>query len=420
MRTESLAKDFHHLMEGFGLDADLPHSNERNASACPIDSSMLDEESEALIIEVYAKDFKLYGYDTTLARLPPESDQEQMKNGTAEKVARAPGIKRGKLHQLNAVAAQCASVWQGAVDLTLEMPPSDEHSTALKPHHDVTFIQVAETWGTSTANWVAQYLKKLDHKETSAITTVHARPVFRRPGLKSTHYLVSLRDPIDRFISAYQAYACKMGYRNSSLCRNKRVDRDKPGSKKDPRLAKTMGMTQEFFECFPKVADLAEQLDTETACGAQARSLLSFYQRDSADEARRAFLDDVSEYHRETGYMPKEYPPFRSHMLMGTCFYVGGMLRELARDSTSVYVVEVDEDLLGVPLWLRRGLDANFAVGPPPRTGNLPNHNRMLSDRGKELLRAALAPEYFANYMIRRMSVNKRTNVSGSSELGVG
>merc|ERR1740130_2594247 len=66
--------------------------------------------------------------------------------------------------------------------------------------------QISETWGTSTATWVAQHtagplrLKQLAREHRTAITTLHARPIFRRPGLKSTHFLISLRDPIDRFI----------------------------------------------------------------------------------------------------------------------------------------------------------------------------------------------------------------------------
>ena len=425
LRTESLETDFKSLMEGFGLDAELPHANERNVSACPIDASMLDEESEALIREVYAKDFELYGYPTSIERPEPlalamTSEEEPLEGAMNETWGKhgkhSRHGKHGKLQQLNSAAAQCSSAWHGAVDLALEMPPSNEHRAALKQHQDVTFVQVSETWGTSTANWVAQLagaprrLSKRQHDKV-AITTVHGRPVFRRPGLKSTHYLVSLRDPIDRFLSAYQAYACKMGYRNSSLCHNQRVDEGSSGPTSSMKPARTMAMVQEFFECFPKVADLAEQLDAETACGAQARSLLTFYQRDSADEMRRAFVDEVTEHHRQKGRLPKEYPPFRSHMLMGTCFYVGGMLKELARNGTSVYVLETDDDLLGVPEWLGQA-----ETGPPPKTGQLPDHSRMLSDRGRELLRKALAPEFFANYMVRRMSVNK----GGNSSMSVG
>ena len=437
MRTETLEDDFRTLMQAHGVEAELPHSNERNVSACPIDASMFDTESEALIREVYAKDFAQFGYATSIDRgtALAESERKVAQLATKERIAAlgyakawsnaenatdaaraGAGIKHNTLRQLNAASAQCSATWRGAVDLALEMPPSEEHSAALKQHQPLTFVQISETWGTSTATWVAQHapgplrLKKLAREHKPAITTLHARPIFRRPGLKSTHFLISLRDPIDRFISSYQAYACKMGYRNSTLCHNKRLDLAE-GGKRAARPAKTMMMIQEFFKCFPKIADLAEQLDADTPCGAQARNLLSFYQRDSSDEARRDYVDEVSERHSNGGKggakEPKDYPPFRSHMLMGTCFYVGGLLQELSKNGTSVYVIESDEDIVGIPAWLKREGDSK----PPPHTsGHLPDHGKALSERARRLLQKALAPDYFANYMIRRMSVNKGGN----------
>ena len=447
MRTETLEDDFRTLMQAHGVEAELPHSNERNVSACPIDASMFDAESEALILEVYAKDFAQFGYATSIDRgaALAEFERKVAQRATKERIAalgyaearsnaenasdaardRA-GVKHNTLRQLNAASAQCSATWRGAVDLALEMPPSEEHSAALKQHQPLTFVQISETWGTSTATWVAQHaarplrLKQLAREHKSAITTLHGRPIFRRPGLKSTHFLISLRDPIDRFISSYQAYACKMGYRNSTLCHNKQLDLAE-GGKRAARPAKTMMMIQEFFECFPKVADLAEQLDADTPCGAQARNLLSFYQRDSADEARRDYVNEVSERHsnggKEGAKEPKEYPPFRSHMLMGTCFYVGGLLQELSKNGTSVYVIESDEDLVGIPAWLKREGDSK----PPPHTsGHLPDHGKALTERARKLLRKALAPDYFANYMIRRMSVNKGGNRPSAFAMEVG
>ena len=447
MRTETLEDDFRTLMQAHGVEAELPHSNERNVSACPIDASMFDAESEALILEVYAKDFAQFGYATSIDRgaALAEAERKVAQRATKERIAalgyaearsnaenasdaardRA-GVKHNTLRQLNAASAQCSATWRGAVDLALEMPPSEEHSAALKQHQPLTFVQISETWGTSTATWVAQHaarplrLKQLAREHKSAITTLHGRPIFRRPGLKSTHFLISLRDPIDRFISSYQAYACKMGYRNSTLCHNKQLDLAE-GGKRAARPAKTMMMIQEFFECFPKVADLAEQLDADTPCGAQARNLLSFYQRDSADEARRDYVNEVSERHsnggKEGAKEPKEYPPFRSHMLMGTCFYVGGLLQELSKNGTSVYVIESDEDLVGIPAWLKREGDSK----PPPHTsGHLPDHGKALTERARKLLRKALAPDYFANYMIRRMSVNKGGNRPSAFAMEVG
>tara|TARA_B100000795_G_scaffold19004_1_gene12610 strand:- start:1135 stop:4881 length:3747 start_codon:yes stop_codon:yes gene_type:complete len=71
LRTETLTDDFRALMSDVGGvgAAELPMSdNARNVSACPIDASMFDAENEALIREVYAKDFDLFDYDTALDR----------------------------------------------------------------------------------------------------------------------------------------------------------------------------------------------------------------------------------------------------------------------------------------------------------------------------------------------------------------
>jgi len=214
------------------------------------------------------------------------------------------------------------------------------------------------------------------------------------------------------------------------------------------RLVRTKNMTEAFFKCFPTVAHFAGQLDQNSPCGAQARSFMTFYERDASDENRRTFLDQIWERQRELGHVSEEerevhttrvrdrnwnedqpeprpnsefigdiidrlppalHPPFISHQLMGTCFYLGGLLEYLREARKSVYVVETetcDRDTMGIPAWLGRSTELKLPA-VMPAMGDIPNSNDSLTPRGRLLLAKALAPDYFANDMLRRLSVNK-------------
>jgi len=222
-------------------------------------------------------------------------------------------------------------------------------------------------------------------------------------------------------------------------------------------LTRTANMTEAFFKCFPTVAHFAGQLDQKTPCGVQARSFITFYERDASDEKRRAFIDKVWERQREIGQSSEEehdrysartpevngprdqshqaalsdrrgegnvdsvdglplalQPPFISHLLMGTCFYLGGLLEYLRKSRKSVYVVETetcDQDIMGIPAWLQRESEHQLPAVSPVHVGDMPHHNDTLTPRGRLLLVKALAPEYFANDVIRRLSVNKGSSV---------
>ena len=152
-------------------------------------------------------------------------------------------------------------------------------------------------------------------------------------------------------------------------------------------------MTHAFFQCFPTVRDFAEQLDAYTPCGIEARSFLAFYQRDPSDQVRREYLDKVWEHQRAIGNVPQDererailsywsgavggkemplalQPPFRSHLLMGGCFYLGGMLDFFKKNRKNVYVVETDqcnEDIMGIPKWLGRESDSPLPRAPSMR-----------------------------------------------------
>ena len=61
-------------------------------------------------------------------------------------------------------------------------------------------------------------------------------------------------------------------------------------------------------------------------------------------------------------------PPFISHQLMGTCFYLGGLLEYLRKARKSVFVVETetcDRDTIGIPAWLGRSTGRQLPLVMP-------------------------------------------------------
>ena len=287
-------------------------------------------------------------------------------------------------------ASRCEAVWQGALDVQMELPPSFQHSNALIPGEDFTFVQVGETCGPTISKWLSTDLRAMNEPSLEfSHTPVHAHPLFRHQATKASHILVTLRDPVDRFVSAFNAYACRAGQhatlsgggdsegtdlRDRSPCKGAPVWKDSEvevSTAVTTRSTSTKNLTEAFFKCFPTVSHFAGQLDRNNPCGAQARSFMTFYERDASDENRRAFLDGIWERQRELGHVTEEdrevhialvrgreldgdqpetgpngvdgdqpetgpngevggdildrlpsalQPPFISHQLMGTCF----------------------------------------------------------------------------------------------------
>jgi hypothetical protein len=473
MRTETLADDFHLLLSQVaGMEADLPTYNARNVSACPIDASMFDGETEALIREVYAKDFALYGYHTALDRSPASMFSESrvsyvLPSPAAELV---PGgtsthfLRTSSEHADLRDASRCEAVWQGALDVQMELPPSFQHSNTWRPGEDFTFVHVGNTCGTTVAKWMNKDLRAMNEPSLELLhTPVHAHPLSRHQATEASHILVTLRDPVDRFVSAFNTYACQSGQR-AALGGGERTDIwDRRPCKRAPvwedrevelstkfttQLTMTKNMTEAFFKCFPTVAHFAEQLDQKNPCGTQARSFMTFYERDASDDNRRAFLDKIWERQRELGHVTEEerevhialvgdrdrngdqpqagpngevvgdildrlplalQPPFISHQLMGTCFYLGGLLEYLRNARKSIFVVDAetcDRDIIGIPAWLGRSSERQLPA-VLSAMGEMPHNSDSLTQSWRLLLAKALAPEYFANNMLRRLSVNK-------------
>ena len=65
-----------------------------------------------------------------------------------------------------------------------------------------------------------------------------------------------------------------------------------------------------------------------------------------------------------------------------------------------------DRDTVGIPAWLGRSTARHLPLVMPV-LNEMPQTNDSLTQSGRLQLAKALAPEYFANDMLRRLSVNK-------------
>merc|ERR1711865_1183942 len=173
--------------------------------------------------------------------------------------------------------------------------------------------------------WMNKELRAMNEPSLELLhTPVHAHPLSRHQATEASHILVTLRDPVDRFVSAFNTYACQTGQRSTlgggtggertgiwdrRPCKRAPVWEDREvelSTKFTTQLTRTKNMTEAFFKCFPTVAHFAGQLDQKNPCGTQARSFMTFYERDASDENRRAFLDKIWERQRELGHVTEE------------------------------------------------------------------------------------------------------------------
>ena len=90
------------------------------------------------------------------------------------------------------------------------------------------------------------------------------------------------------------------------------------------------------------------------------------------------------------------------------------MLEYLRKARKSVFVVETEtcgRDTIGIPAWLGRSTGRQLPLVRPV-LDEIPHQNDSLTQSGRLQLAKALAPEYFANDVLRRLSVNKGSTFS--------
>ena len=196
--------------------------------------------------------------------------------------------------------------------------------------------------------------------------TVHVHPV-RWPVLEATQrVLIVLRDPVERFISAYNTNAC-MYEGHSDRCDRQYLNtmRLKVSNANAEAEASAMIEFNRSMSCFPNITSFAEQLDDDTECGRRARDLTR--------------------------------PPWESHVKKGSCYYLDPAMRTML-ENKSVHIIHTEmcnTDIRRIPEWL--GLDMQFSHRPKhyeTHTEQFPHHDDQPTNRGRVKLHRHLKHEY--------------------------
>ena len=288
----------------------------------------------------------------------------------------------------------CQRRWKNAMKQMEEKTedPSDIYrgDQCLKPTKPLLlFVHVGKTCGSS----VMQALRNPQNQAAmrrlapgrEPFDAVHMHPVRREVTDSMSRVLITLRDPVDRFISSYNTAACIGDPRNDpSRCRRKENgDESLSASHVKPGTPLTNKITS---ECFSNVSDFALHLDAQTECGRLARDVIG-----------PNFIEDL-------GHV--------GHIGKGACYYLGGVLERLK--GKDVYVIDTetcDAGIRGIPTWL--GLNSTAFVMPPKvHVGHYPHHDDTVDDEGRARLRKYLAHEYALHEKLRRWTWNRANQMT--------
>ena len=272
--------------------------------------------------------------------------------------------------------AVCEAIYHAAInDLRHENEEDDANRQYRGDHthgnHKILFVNVGHTIGGTVMHTLLEHESIMreefrDNDEDAhnyPFDTVYMHPVAARVLDAAPNVLLVTRDPLERFISAYNSAACmKDGY-DRHLC-----ERSSEGAE-------------------------MKKLDTRQfmpAGGNTVAPLLSCYPNISA------FADGLANKHSEcqTARNVLDKPWGLSGEKMGMCFHLGGMLERL-KCKSSVYVVHTetgDDDILGIPEWLE--MDMRFNKTVKAGGGDFPHSTDRPSPEGLKMLKKYLEHEY--------------------------
>ena len=272
----------------------------------------------------------------------------------------------------------CTSRWEHATHGLVQPSPPESGAECLEGREPtVLFVHVGKTCGGSVNAALETNAAAIEARYPGhpAYAMVHAHAV-RRKVLNGCgkHVIVTLRDPVDRLVSAFNTMACKYdaSVADKDLCmRKKHADfmLQHPHQK----------TTKDLLGCFPNVTAYANSIDDDSECGKIARQSLG-----PQPHGRGA----------------------NGHISLGSCFYLGGLLETLQKKS--VYIVDTescDADIQGIPHWL--GLNQSFAYDKSVVThvGDFPHHTDTISSAGRAKLRRHLEHEYRFQEQIRALGI---------------
>lgn len=240
--------------------------------------------------------------------------------------------------------------WEEFLDHTKEYAATAsqdflEYGKSSNVHLD-NFIHVGKCGGSSIGAWLRR--NKVAFQET------HIKRVHTCGDDKST-WLFSVRDPIDRAISAFNWRSPRNG--------------------DAPHGQNAFGTRErQFYACFENFNDFAESLNDQSTCG---------------HYARRALND----------------PQGSEHLGMGVAWYLDKQLDCVLKQKVFLSHAEsLTSDLEGFGKWI--GID-NLDVHIPHNKGNYPmNNHTYVSSRAGKLLRKWLEKDYEVLQKLGKIAVN--------------
>jgi len=253
------------------------------------------------------------------------------------------------------------------------------------------FVHVGKTCGTSVTEFLVSSGLRYDYGAYGLSDQIHVHPMTNETLGRSPRVLITLRDPVDRVVSAF--------YFNRHM---RELNEYLLGGEAN---ATTVLMN----ECgFDTVDQFAAAVDDTGICGQLVRTAL----HSDLGEINSALVVTTASNDRNRVTAALRWPFIAGHVSRGACFYLGGLLEQI--EKKDVYVVETetcDDDARGIPKWLgAEQLVANWtfkrdAGGFEGRENNGSSDEPPLSDAGRARLRRHLAHETFLYNWLQRAGV---------------
>jgi hypothetical protein len=267
----------------------------------------------------------------------------------------------------------------------------------------ILFVHVGKTGGSEVS---AALLKNEDLLKRSEWTKVHMHPVrtslLNHAGFCS-NIIISVRDPVDRFVSAFNTEICfndtnvgssieerveiceSRKYLDGTQDAGHRTQAKVSGDMQHPHTGdEDDGSSDPVQSCnFSSIGAFSDQLDDETDCGGIARAMLS----SPAPMVTKGTMQT----------------PTRNHVGRGLCYYLGGVLDQLKAENRSVHLVHtptMDANIEAIPGWIGinpyKWVETKNLTRSAQGLGNAvaPHHDDPVSATERALLRKHLAPEY--------------------------
>ena len=291
------------------------------------------------------------------------------------------------------------------------------------------FVHVGHACGGTITTTLAIQERKMrralypDQPGRVVFDTVHVHPVRKSVLNAAENVLISFRDPVDRFVSAYNSNACLYGGDSRETCvRPNNLQSDLPIMRLSmPMPGVAEAEAEEMLNikdphgalgCFPNVTAFAEHLDDDSDCGRAARDVIH----------PPWAVHVKSECPRLELLLPRPGPALAppwprpgpavgwccsqhstGALAVGSCYYLGGLIHTLQTKNVHVVHAETcNEDIMRIPFWL--GLNLTFDEPTETHRDEFPHYADQPSAAGRTRLKRHLAHEYALQDAVEHMS----------------